>query len=214
MKTFRRILCWSAVGLGLAGTQTATAQVSYAPEFAAATAAHERALAVLDAPIDRRYQAALTALLARAQREKDADMAAAIQQALARLLSKPAVPGAVGSVTRTAAAAAAPPPAARATPPAATPDPDATPTNLTPVGKWHWHVGPITTLTDKGAVLQGANVVGQWKWTHQDKGELQIFWSGIRNRPAETYTLSPHGNHLGGNDPVNGNPLTEDRMEP
>lgn len=80
----------------------------------------------------------------------------------------------------------------------ATPAPDL----LTPVGRWHWHSGIDITLTEKGAVLEDANVAGQWRWTNKDKGEIQIQWSGTHYRPPVTYSVSPHGHHLNGSDPA------------
>ena len=167
-------------------------------------------------PIDQRYRASLTALLTRAQREHDPNMTAAIQQALARSLSQssPLSPGpAAGAVSGIAGPARTP--FVLPAPAASTPFAVATPTPplLTPVGKWHWHSGPANTLTDKGAVVQGGNVVGQWRWTNKEKGELQIAWHGVRYRAPETFTLSPHGNHLNGSNPTDGTSFTEDRVE-
>ena len=214
MKLFRPFLC---LGLGVTMIGQARAQGTSGtaePNFAALAAEHERALAAVDAPIDQRYQATLMTLLAHAQRDNDVDMTAAIQQALARLLITPATVGAgvVGSSATATKTVTTPGRSPTATAPttAATPTPDP----LSPVGKWRWHAGPDHTLTDKGAVLQDSMVVGQWRWTNKDKGELQIQWSGLQYRPPVTYTVSPHGNHLNGSEPGHKDRIfAEERIE-
>ena len=125
------------------------------------------------------------------------------------------VPGAAGASTP---AAATPPPAPSIPPPpagspvvaaAVTP----APVPPTPVGQWQWHQGAHYTFVSNGAIQSGANVVGQWKWTNQPEGQLQVRWSSIRFRPLETYQLSPQGNHLTWTNPPQGETKTENRVD-
>lgn len=105
-----------------------------------------------------------------------------------------------------------PTPAVSVPPPTPAPEPSVS-TDLTPVGKWHWHSGDDHTLTEKGAVLRGAKVVGQWKWADKTKGQVQVQMTDGAYRAPTVYTLSPHGNHLTGKSPTSGNEHTEDRIQ-
>ena len=65
----------------------------------------------------------------------------------------------------------------------------------TPVGVWHWFIGPDITIKEDGTVeVETDN--GHWAWTDKERRGFQISWDGIK--VVDSLILSPDGRRLSG----------------
>jgi hypothetical protein len=73
--------------------------------------------------------------------------------------------------------------------------PDAGAIQASPVGLWHWFIGPDVSIKEDGtADLETGH--GHWNWTDKERREFRIVWDA--SKFVDSLTLSPDGLHVSG----------------